>query len=224
MNQTTRTIIFFSSLVMMFLYYLMIIPRLPLAFDNAVLYANYSFSSFFICVPATQMLLRRRILARFKDDHLYEFRIHDAIAVQYLIYLVIGYLMLIRPLTASLTDFSNVEPINWLSFIGWLVVAQVLIALTYRSTKAQFCREHILIYGWDLRMDFPFGNPLYSHSGVYAYSDFEYYFFDGNRLTLRLKGELGKIVIVVPSEMQEQVGEYLKAQQLDKPKKQQHQY
>jgi hypothetical protein len=164
------------------------------------------------------MLLRRRILARFAEDHLFEFSIHDAVPVQYLIYLVIGYIMIIKPLTPSLTDFSNVQPVHLLSLFGWLIAAEGMIFLTYRTTKAAFGRSHIRIHGWDFRLDFPFGNPLYSHSGVYAYSDFEYFFFDGGRLTLRLKDDLGKIVIVIPSELHEQVGSFLKAQQLDTPK------
>lgn len=218
MNQSTRTIVFFSSIAVMFIYYLMVIPILPMALEHETLYANYTFASFFIFVPLVQMILRKRILHRYKADVLFEFKIHDPIIVQQLIYWIFAYLLIIRPLTPNLTNFEFVESVHVYTFIGWLVFSEILMAITYKTTKAGFSGDHILIDGMDFRIDFPFGNALYSQSGVYFYDDFDHFIYEGDRLIMTLKGDLGKVVIKVPNHLQKQVGEFLKAKQVEMPR------
>ena len=218
MNQSTRTIIFFSSIISMFIYYLIIIPMLPLSFENEVVYANYTFASFFIVVPLVQMLLRQRILKRFEDDFLFEFKIHDASPVQHILYMVFAYLLILRPLTPSIGDFQYVQTIHWLSFIAWMLYAEILIMTSYTRLRAKFGREFIKITGTDFRIDFPFGNALYSHSGIYQYDDFETFHFEGDKLILSLRQNLGKVVVKIPQNLHPQIESFLKAHQIEKPK------
>jgi len=214
MNQTTRTILFFSGLVAMALYYFLIIPFLPLARSNPIVYANYTFATLFLVFPITQAFLRLRVLNRYKlkeDDFLFEYPLHDAKLIQHITFILFGYLFILKPLMPSFFDFSTLKLPHLLSFVLWIAFSECLLWLTYHKTHVQFGKSHIIIMGYDFRIDMPFASPLYSHSGVYDYDNFLSFRKEGTHLIMTLQQDMGKIVTVVPEELMVPVMSYLKA-------------
>ena len=221
MNQTTRTILFFSGLAVMALYYFLIIPLLPFANTNPIAYANYTFATLFVIFPITQAFLRRRVLNRYKireEDFFFELPLQDARLIQHVTFIMFGYLFILRPLMPSFFDFSTLTMPPLISFILWMVFSECLLLLTYKKTHVQFGKSHILIMGFDFRIDMPFASPLYSHSGIYEYDNFDSFHRSGTRLIMTLHQDMGKISFVVPESLTAPVISFLKSKGINEEK------
>jgi len=217
MNNTTRTIIFFVSLMGIVMSYFFIIPSLPYAFENETRYTNYLAGSIFVIFPLCQMISRKLVLRKYKmasEDHLFDLKIHDAKLVHFITFFLVGFVLIIFPVITTDFIFSNIQPQHYLSLFAWLAFDIALIELTYKKTKAQFGKTYILIEGYDFRPDFPFGSILYSHSGVYFYTDIKYYYIDGNLIVLELEKDLGKLSFDVSQNSMPQITSYLAAQKI----------
>ena len=201
----------------MALYYFIIIPILPLANTNPIAYANYTFATLFVIFPITQALLRRRVLKRYtikEEDFLFEFSLHDARLIQHITFVLFGYLFILRPLMPSFFDFSTLTQPPVISFVLWMIFSECLLFVTYKHTHIQLGKSYILVNGYDFRVDMPFASPLYSHSGIYEYDNFDSFQVSGSHLIMTLHQEMGKVVAIVPQDVMTSVISYLKAKGL----------
>lgn len=217
MNNTTRSIIFFAGLFAMIIYYFVVIPLLPMAMVNEVFYINYLAATVIIIFPWVECLMRNLVLKKYKlapDDILFSMKIKDIASVQFITYIILAFLIILLPITSNQFNFSNLQPIHWTIFVIWVIVSAVWIRLTYAKTKAYFGEKYVVIKGFDLRLDFPFGNNLYSHSGVYFYDDFKHFYIEDEIVHLVLENDRGQIAFVIQKKVESQVIAFLSAQKI----------
>ncbi len=217
MNNTTRSIIFFAGLFAMILYYFAIMPLLPMAMTNEVFYINYLAAMVIIVFPWIECLMRKLVLKKYKlstDDILFSMKIKDIGSVQFITYIILAFLVILLPITTNQFNFSNLKPLHWTIFVIWVLVSAIWIRLTYSSTKAHFNEKYLLITGIDLRLDFPFGNNLYSHSGVYFYDDFKHFYIEGQVVYMVLENDKGRIAFHINNNVESQVIGFLGAQKI----------
>ncbi len=216
MNNTTRSLIFFSGLFIIIFYYFSIIPLLPMAFTNEYLYTNYLTFSVIGLFPIVQMGMRKFVLKKYKlgDESLFHLPVHDAKQIHRITFYAIAFLIIMLPITGNKFNFGALKPVHYLIFVGWIAFSELLIFVTYKTTRAYFGKSYILISGIDFRPDFPLGSMLYSHSGVYFYEDFKYYYTEGNTIYLILENEKGRIAVKANEKIISNVSSYLNAQKI----------
>lgn len=216
MNNTTRSLIFFIGLFSVIFYYFSIIPILPYAMILPNAYVNYLAAAVIIIFPTVQLLMRTFVLKKYqlKDESLFHLNIHDAKIINRITYYALAFLIILLPITGNRFDFSALLPIHYFTFAVWVMISELWLFITYKTTKAYFGKEYILISGIDFRLDFPIGSILYSHSGVYYYQDFKYYYVEGNILYLSLENDRGKIAVKLSSNITNNVISYLNAHKI----------
>ncbi|GAU78017.1 hypothetical protein [Fusibacter sp. 3D3] len=216
MNNTTRSLIFFAGLAAVVFYYFSIIPLLPFAMEQPNFYIHYLAASVLVIFPLVQLLMRKWVLKKYqlKDEFLFHLNIHDAKAVHRITFYAISFLIILLPVTGNRFDLSALLPVHYFTFAFWVFISEIWIFVTYKTTKAYFGKAYILISGYDFRLDFPLGSILYSHSGVYYYSDFKYYYIEGQTLYLILENDRGKIAVESTDAVLSNVASYLNAQKV----------
>ncbi|MBF4695367.1 hypothetical protein [Fusibacter ferrireducens] len=216
MNNTTRSLIFFTGLLAIIFYYFSIIPMLPFAMEQPTFYINYLAASLLLVFPWIQLIMRKGVLKKYKlkDESLFQLAIHDAKAIHRITFYAIAFLVILFPATGNKLDLKALLPVHYFTFAIWLFISELWIYVTYKTTKAYFGREYILISGLDFRLDFPFGSMLYSHSGVYHYTDFKYYYIEGQIIYLVLENEQGKIAVEAEPSYVSNITSYLSAQKV----------
>lgn len=216
MNNTTRSLIFFASLLAIVFYYFSIMPMLPFAMEQPNFYINYLAASVLVIFPLIQLIMRKWVLKKYqlKDESIFQLSIHDAKAVHRITFYAIAFLIILLPVTGNRFDLSALLPVHYFTFAIWVFISEFWIFITYKTTKAYFGKKYILISGFDFRLDFPLGSILYSHSGVYHYQDFKHYYIEGQILYLILENDRGKIAVEATDSVLSHVASYLNAQKV----------
>ncbi len=101
----------------------------------------------------------------------------------------------------------------------WIVVLEISLFITHRTTRVYLMSDGIIIKGFDLRMDIPLSDPLISHSGVYSYDNFDTFEVKGRRITLQMPGKIGRIQMILPTEKVVPLSGFLSAKGLEFLKK-----
>ncbi|WIV13492.1 hypothetical protein [Proteiniborus sp. MB09-C3] len=103
--------------------------------------------------------------------------------------------------------FDYTFMIRILLFIGSVIIIELLLRISNRSTKVFFQRNGILITGFDGRIEIPFGVHIniINDSGFYSYNDIEEYEVFPDRMELKLINNYGKIVFMANGELKRQV-------------------
>lgn len=103
--------------------------------------------------------------------------------------------------------FDYTFMIRILLFIGSIIIAEMLLRMSNKSTKIFFQRNGILIIGFDVRIEVPFGQnvDVYNNSGFYSYNDLKDYSIFPDRMELSLINDLGKIVFMANGELKRQI-------------------
>jgi len=173
-------------------------------------------ASVLVIFPLAQLLMRKGVLKKYqiKDEFLFHLNIHDAKAVHRISFYAIAFLIILLPITGNRFDFSALLPVHYFTFALWVFISEIWLFVTYKTTKAYFGKQYILISGYDFRLDFPLGAILYSHSGVYHYQDFKNYYIDGQILYLILENDRGKIAVEASDALLNNVASYLNAQKV----------
>lgn len=94
-----------------------------------------------------------------------------------------------------------------LFFVGSIIIVEMLLRISNKNTKVFFQRNGILITGFDVRIEIPFGRniDIYNSSGFYSYRDIEEYSVFPDHMELSLINDYGKIVFMTSGELKRQV-------------------
>lgn len=215
MNNTKRYIIFVICFITIIMIISFVMPRYTGLFGDTFYFINGILTLILILFPLMQMTIRLAYTHRyFKHDHeFFALPIKASMAYYRLMHILFIGLLLGYPIIKGLLNPS--ELMIYATAIGiWLVVTEIIVSISQKTTKAHFCHQHLIIKGIDLRMDLPVGDAIKSHSGVYFYEDFRIYTCHNDLLTLYLTDGIGKIQIAVSDDMQQQALSYLSSKKL----------
>lgn len=107
--------------------------------------------------------------------------------------------------------------IRILLFVGTIVIIEALLRLSNKNMKIYFLRKGIVVSGFDIRVEIPFGQSVDIHndSGVYSYYDIDSYFIFPEHVELYLINEQGKLEFKIDEETKRQVMGILVQQKIE---------
>lgn len=112
---------------------------------------------------------------------------------------------------------SSVESFNSTRIILFaitLVVVEILLRISEKTLKIIFLKDGILVSGFDMRLDFPVGNPIHNPSGFYSYSVIDGFLPFEDHIELFIEYEQGKILAITDETEKNQILDILKQKKI----------
>jgi len=103
--------------------------------------------------------------------------------------------------------FNYTFLIRILIFIGAIIIIEILLKISNKKTNVFFQRNGILITGFDVRIEIPFGINMNIHndSAFYNYNDIKDYIVLPDHIELNIINDYGKIEFMADEELKRQV-------------------
>lgn len=210
MNNSKRSVIFAVSFLTVMYIFAFVMPNYDAFFGDTFRFINGGLFLIIILYPTIQMLMRY-IYGKYglkRDHEFFTLSIKENMIYYRLINLLFIGLLLGYPIVKGLLTPELISTYIK-AVLVWIIIAEGLIQITARTTKAIFAHRQLIIIGLDFRIDMPVGDGLKSHSGVYPYKDFTYFTYNNGVLSLNLYDGIGKINVKVDEDMSKQVISYL---------------
>lgn len=118
------------------------------------------------------------------------------------------FLILINlPLFLGDITFDYTFLVRILIFIVTIIIIEILLKISNKKTNVFFQKNGILITGFDVRIEIPFGinMNIYNDSAFYSYNDIKDYLILQNHIELNIINDYGKIVFTADEELKRQV-------------------
>lgn len=210
MSNSKRSVLFTVAFITVMFIFSFIMPRYDAFFGDTFRFLNGGLFLIIILYPTIQMAMRYAYgQYGLKRDHaFFTLPIKENMTYYRLINILFIGLILGFPIVKGLLTSLEV-PTYITAIVVWLVIAELLIQISARTTKAIFAHRQVIVTGFDFRIDMPVGDALKSHSGVYDYKDFTMFTYNKGILTLYLYDGIGKINVAVHEDMGKQVTSYL---------------
>ena len=186
-----------------------IVPNIP-GIENGNLFFILLVSSVILVFPLIQCFLRYLYLKKHfnKHNYLFDLKLAESKFFQRIIYYLLIFTVLIFPIIGTSLNFDNLTYFNIIVIIISIFASELLLYISFNKTKFYFYKDKILIFGIDLRLNFPIGNTLNSRSGVYHYGEFKYFRQKNNTVTLFLT-ENDSLKMHLPDNLKKQITNYL---------------
>ena len=210
MSNSKRSVLFTVAFITCMAIFAFVMPNYDAFFGDTFRFINGILFLIVILYSTIQMLMRYAYgkYGLSRDHEFFTLPIKENMTYYRLVNLLFIGLLLGFPIVKGLLT-PDLMTTYIVAIAIWVIIAECLIQITARSTKAIFAHRQLVILGFDFRIDMPVGDALKSHSGVYDYKDFTIFSYHEGLLTLHLYDGIGKINVKVDEDMSKQVISYL---------------
>ena len=131
------------------------------------------------------------------------------------LYLLVAVVYFASFFKGIILDYTLV--IRILLFAVTIVIIEALLRTSNKNINIYFLRKGIVVSGFDIRVEIPFGQSVDIHndSGVYSYYDIDSYFIFPDHVELYLISEQGKLEFKVDEETKRQLMGILVQQKIE---------
>ena len=216
MSNSTRSIIFTISFLIMMSFFSFLMPKFDFFFDEYLVFINSIITLIVIFFPLIQGICRfvytRKAIR--SEKILFSFKIKQNMTYYRLLNYTFIFLVILFPIYKRI--YSEDMTTLALQIISWIGLSELLIQISSKTIKAHFTNNCIIISGIDLRIDIPLSDGIKTHSGIYSYFDIRNFKLENNTLIFNLENQGGKLFVNLQKDLESPVIHYLASKNIKK--------
>jgi hypothetical protein len=209
MRRFSRSSLALFSLIVAFLFILVMFIVLPGIFENNRLAAwHFALFGFLFFQPLLYMVMTEALCRQASDLYTFKFSLKTLESPLYDRMLNVATIALTALVPVFQVRETRLE-IVLLSAAGWIFATELGMMASNRWARADFQHDLILVRGFNLRKHYGMSGKSMTTGGIYFYTEFESFSLKGEVLTLFLAGTGGRLRLRLPENISEPVAQYL---------------